>query len=47
VAVNQSGMNGYGSFTVNGLPATSNLYTTNGENNMDPYFNINNSAPRT
>ena len=44
VAVNQSGMNGYGNFTVNGLPATSNLYTTNGENNMDPYFNINNSG---
>ncbi len=44
VASNQSGMNGYGNFTVNGLPATSNLYTTNGENTMDPYFNINNSG---
>jgi outer membrane receptor protein involved in Fe transport len=44
VAVNQSGMNGYGNFTANGLPATSNLFTTNGENNMDPYFNINNSG---
>jgi hypothetical protein len=44
VAANQSGNNGYGNFTANGLPATSNLFTTNGENNMDPYFNINNSG---
>jgi len=44
VATNQSGNSGYGNFTANGLPATSNLYTTNGENNMDPYFNINNSG---
>jgi len=44
VAANQSGMNGYGNFSANGLPATSNLFTTNGENNMDPYFNINNSG---
>jgi hypothetical protein len=35
---------GYGNFTVNGLPATSNLFTVNGENSMDPYFNINNSG---
>jgi hypothetical protein len=35
---------GYGNFTVNGLPATSNLFTINGENDMDPYFNINNSG---
>ncbi|MDT8070586.1 MAG: carboxypeptidase regulatory-like domain-containing protein [Terriglobia bacterium] len=40
--VNNQG--GYGNFTVNGLPATSNLFTINGENNMDPYFNINNSG---
>ncbi|MGC9947232.1 MAG: carboxypeptidase regulatory-like domain-containing protein [Bryobacteraceae bacterium] len=38
------GMSGFGNFTVNGLPGTSNLFTTNGENNMDPYFNINNSG---
>jgi len=44
VATNQSGDNGYGNFTVNGLPATSNLFTVNGENDMDPYFNINNSG---
>jgi hypothetical protein len=35
---------GYGNFTVNGLPGTSNLFTINGENDMDPYFNINNSG---
>jgi len=35
---------GYGNFTVNGLPATSNLFTVNGENDMDPYFNINYSG---
>jgi hypothetical protein len=35
---------GYGNFTINGLPATSNLFTINGENDMDPYFNINNSG---
>ncbi|HEY6337549.1 MAG TPA: carboxypeptidase regulatory-like domain-containing protein [Candidatus Sulfotelmatobacter sp.] len=40
--VNPTG--GYGNFTVNGLPATSNLFTVNGENDMDPYFNINNSG---
>ncbi len=40
--VNDTG--GYGNFTVNGLPATSNLFTVNGENDMDPYFNINNSG---
>ena len=39
-----TGMGGYGNFTVNGLPATSNLFTVNGENDMDPYFNINNSG---
>ncbi|MBV8808983.1 MAG: TonB-dependent receptor [Acidobacteriaceae bacterium] len=37
-------MGGYGNFTTNGLPATSNLFTINGENDMDPYFNINNSG---
>lgn len=42
VVMNVTG--GYGNFTVNGLPATSNLYTVNGENDMDPYFNINNSG---
>ena len=35
---------GYGNFTTFGLPATSNLFTVNGENDMDPYFNINNTG---
>jgi len=35
---------GYGNFTANGMPATSNLFTVNGENNMDPFFNINNTG---
>jgi hypothetical protein len=35
---------GYGNFTLNGMPATSNLFTVNGENDMDPYFNINNTG---
>ena len=42
VIINSTG--GYGNFTVNGMPATSNLFTINGENDMDPYFNINNSG---
>jgi len=42
VLVNTTG--GYGNFEMNGLPATSNLFTVNGENDMDPYFNINNSG---
>jgi outer membrane receptor protein involved in Fe transport len=45
VNMNTTGtMQGYGNFTLNGLPATSNLFTINGENDMDPYFNINNSG---
>jgi hypothetical protein len=32
---------GAGNFTVNGLPGTSNLFTVNGENNIDPYSNVN------
>jgi Carboxypeptidase regulatory-like domain/TonB dependent receptor len=35
---------GYGNFTSNGLPANTNVFTVNGTNNMDPYFNINNSG---
>lgn len=46
VVMNTSGgsANGGGNFSMNGLPATSNLFTVNGENDMDPYFNINNSG---
>ena len=35
---------GYGNFSSSGLPATSNLFTVNGENDMDPYLNLNNSG---
>ena len=35
---------GYGNFTSYGLPGTSNLFTVNGENDMDPYLNLNNSG---
>jgi hypothetical protein len=35
---------GYGNFSTFGLPATANLFTTNGQNNMDPYLNLNNSG---
>jgi outer membrane receptor protein involved in Fe transport len=41
---NVKGVAGFGNFTLNGLPGTSNLYTVNGENDMDPYFNTNNSG---
>ena len=41
-AMNTGG--GYGNFSVYGLPATSNLFTVNGENDMDPYLNLNNSG---
>jgi hypothetical protein len=42
-AVMNTGM-GYGNFSSYGLPATSNLFTVNGENDMDPYLNLNNSG---
>ena len=35
---------GGGNFEVYGLPATSNLFTMDGANNNDPYFNINNTG---
>jgi len=35
---------GYGNFSAYGLPSTSNLFTVNGENDMDPYLNLNNSG---
>jgi hypothetical protein len=35
---------GYGNFSAYGLPGTSNLFTVNGENDMDPYLNLNNSG---
>ena len=42
VTMNAGG--GYGNFSSYGLPATSNLFTVNGENDMDPYLNLNNSG---
>jgi hypothetical protein len=42
VSMNVGG--GYGNFETSGLPATSNLFTVNGENDMDPYMNLNNSG---
>lgn len=35
---------GYGNFTSNGLPGTSNLFTINGNDYNDPYLNLNNSG---
>ncbi len=35
---------GYGNFIAFGLPGTSNLFTVNGSDNMDPYLNLNNSG---
>ena len=43
VVMNSGG--GYGNFNVNGLPATSNMFTVDGENMMDPFLNLNNSGP--
>jgi len=44
VLVNSSSGGGYGNFTAFGLPATSNLFTVNGNDVMDPYLNLNNSG---
>jgi Carboxypeptidase regulatory-like domain len=35
---------GYGNFTAFGLPATANLFTVNGNDEMDPYLNLNNTG---
>lgn len=35
---------GYGNFSVFGLPATSNLFTLNGQNDNDPFLNVNKSG---
>jgi Carboxypeptidase regulatory-like domain len=43
VVMNSAG--GYGNFNVNGLPATSNMFVVDGENQMDPFLNLNNSGP--
>src|SRR5207245_11212223 len=35
---------GYGNFTANGMPGTSNLFTVNGGDMNDTYSNLNNSG---
>ena len=35
---------GYGNFTAFGLPGTANLFTVNGNDQNDPYLNLNNSG---
>ncbi len=42
--VNLSTGAGYGAFTAFGVSATSNLFTLNGNDTMDPYNNLNNSG---
>jgi outer membrane receptor protein involved in Fe transport len=42
--VNMNTGMGYGNFNTAGLPSTSNVFTMNGENQMDPYLNLNNSG---
>jgi Carboxypeptidase regulatory-like domain/TonB-dependent Receptor Plug Domain/TonB dependent receptor len=44
VLMNTSNGGGYGNFTAFGLPATSNLFTVNGNDENDPYLNLNNSG---
>ncbi len=39
-----TGGGGYGNFTSNGLPANANLFTVNGNDDMDPFLNLNNSG---
>ena len=42
--VNMNSGMGYGNFNTAGLPATANVFTMNGENQMDPYLSLNNSG---
>ncbi len=35
---------GYGNFSANGMPGTSNLFTVNGQNFNDPFLDLNNSG---
>lgn len=44
VAMNVGGVGGFGNFTAFGLPATSNLFTVNGNDNNDPFLQLNNSG---
>ena len=45
VVMNTQG--GFGNFSTNGLPGTSNLFTVNGMNDNDPFLNLNNSGATT
>jgi hypothetical protein len=40
----QNTQGGSGNFSVHGLPATSNLFTVNGQNENDPFLNLNDSG---
>ncbi len=40
----QNTQSGYGNFSANGMPGTSNLFTINGQNYNDPFLNLNNSG---
>ncbi len=42
--VNMNSGMGYGNFQTSGLPSVSNVFTMNGENQMDPFLNVNNSG---
>jgi hypothetical protein len=44
VIMNASTGGGYGNFSTFGLPATSNLFTINGNDYNDPFLNLNNSG---
>ena len=43
-SVASSGGYGWGNFSSHGLPATANLFTTNGQDNNDPYLSLNNTG---
>jgi hypothetical protein len=43
-AVAATSGSGYGNFTSNGISGTANLFTVNGADFMDPFFNLNNSG---
>lgn len=44
VVMNSGAGFGYGNFTAFGLPGTSNLFTLNGNDQNDPFLNLNNSG---
>jgi len=44
VTMNSATGGGYGNFSTFGLPATSNLFTINGNDYNDPFLNLNNSG---